>query len=163
MSESFVGLMRKQKEEEERRRAQNEMAWEAAIEGGDASSGCPGNSPNRVDVATILEPADHDMIDMEMSLQNSIRIEEVGNAIKEKIINGTHKMKAAETKAFKEDVDIKTIVARFKAALDEDVHESLQNIHAHIPTNNIASGLGNSGLANTIIGAKKNIGGPYAV
>ncbi|PQQ07475.1 hypothetical protein Pyn_10332 [Prunus yedoensis var. nudiflora] len=132
------------------------MAWEAAI-GGDASSGCPGNSPNRVDVATILEPADHDMIDMEMSLQNSIRIEEVGNAIMEKIINGTHKMKAAETKAFKEDVDIKTVAARFKVALDEDVHESLQIIHAHIPTNNIASGLGSSRLANSIIGAKKNV------
>ncbi|KAH0983069.1 hypothetical protein GBA52_010246 [Prunus armeniaca] len=120
VAKSLVGLMCKRKEEEERRRAQKEVAWEAAVGGGDASSGCSRNSPNRVNVATILKASDHDMIDMEMSLPNSIRIEEV--------------------------------------ALDKDVHESLQNIHVHNPTNNIASGLGNSGLANTISRAQKNVG-----
>ncbi|CAB4273140.1 unnamed protein product [Prunus armeniaca] len=107
VAKSLVGLMCKRKEEEERRRAQKEVAWEAAVGGGDASSGCSRNSPNRVNVATILKASDHDMIDMEMSLPNSIRIEEVGNAIKEKIINDTHKMKTADMHAFKEDVDIK--------------------------------------------------------
>ncbi|KAI5338046.1 hypothetical protein L3X38_017317 [Prunus dulcis] len=77
VAKSFVGLMRKRKEEEQRRRAQKEVAWEAALGGGDASNGCSGNSMNRVNVATILEASDHDMIDMEMSLPNSIRIEEV--------------------------------------------------------------------------------------
>ncbi|KAH0983008.1 hypothetical protein GBA52_010185 [Prunus armeniaca] len=52
---------------------------------------------------------DHDMIDMEMLLQNSIMIEEVGNAIKEKTIKGTHK----------------TVAARVKVALGEDVRKSL--------------------------------------
>lgn len=94
------------------------MAWEAIVGGGDASSGCARNSSNRAEVATILELVDHDMIDMEMPLQNFIMI-------KEKTIKGTHKMKAAETKAFKEDMNIKTFAARVKVSLGEDVRESL--------------------------------------
>ncbi|KAI5348323.1 hypothetical protein L3X38_001210 [Prunus dulcis] len=66
-------------------------------------------------------------------------------------IRSNSTIKAVETKALKEDVSIKTVVARFKAVVGEVGRDSLNNPLGHNPPRSIESELG------TLSGAQMNV------
>ncbi|KAL6269133.1 hypothetical protein ACE6H2_026044 [Prunus campanulata] len=120
VAESWPGPKYKQKEEEERRRVQREGAGEAAVGGSR-------NSQSRADVATNLDPVNHVMNESGRPLQMPIMFGEGVAVIKEKIIRSNPTLNAAKAKAVMEDVNIKTVAAKFKAGLGDDGMKSMQD------------------------------------
>ncbi|BFG20610.1 hypothetical protein CerSpe_068840 [Prunus speciosa] len=142
VAESWPGPKYKQKEEEERRRVQREGAGEAVVGGSR-------NSQSRADVATNLDPVDHVMNEPGRPLQMPIMIGEGVAVIKEKIIRSNPTLNDAEAKEVMEDVNIKTVAAKFKAGLGDD---GCASRHDNI------SGLGISRSTNNISGAQQHAG-----
>ncbi|PQQ10307.1 uncharacterized protein Pyn_17609 [Prunus yedoensis var. nudiflora] len=115
------------------------------------------------DVATNLDPVDHVMNESGRPLQMPIMIGEGVAVIKEKIIRSNPTLNAAEAKAVMEDVNIKTVAAKFKAGLGDDGcasrHDNISGLGISRSTNNISGAQQHAGLGPDSRTIQRMVGG----